>query len=258
MRRSLTILAGVCLLIGLPAVADQYCDDMESDLWTLGHDNPNYDGDWVARYDFARHQTPVRSIRTSLHDGGAGGNDADEAYATRTFELCGATVDSVMIWYNSYGVGSGSSHIGLDADCRMRVSIYDMGDNLLDSQNYCVLAFDDNSAQSNRENMPGWIYQECRPDEYEPEAPDYCRGGDGSIQPPTVWWYRLKVSPVADMELNWSQAAYMTVWLIAKGTYLDGDHVGMYWDDFCYKKTGGGPSATDQTTWGRIKAEFRD
>jgi hypothetical protein len=136
-----------------------------------------------------------------------------------------------MVWYNSYGVGY-DGPTWLDADCRMTIEIYDIWDNLLDAQVYCVLAFDDNDEY--HENIPGWIYQECRPDEYEPGAPDYCRLADSSIQPPVNWWYRLKVSPVADMELDWSQAAYMRVWLIAKGTFLDGDYVGMYWDDFCY------------------------
>jgi hypothetical protein len=235
MKRLLSIAGAVCLFIGVAVVAAEYCDDMETDLWTLGHENPSYDGTWIARYDTDRAHSPVRSIRTSLHGGGRVGLDADHAYAARTFTLCGATVESVMVWYNSYGVSSGSGPTGLDAACKVIVQVYDVGDNLMDSQVYCVLAFDDNTMHSNLENMPGWIYQECRPDEYEPGAPDYCRLADGSIQPPTGWWYRLKVSPVADMVLDWTEAAYMKVQLEAFGAYLNEDYVGMYWDDFCYK-----------------------
>jgi hypothetical protein len=166
-------------------------------------------------------------------------------------------VESLSIWYNSYGVGPGSGPYGLDAACYMEVTITNIGGSTLDTQVYCVLAFDDNSVHSDLEYMPGWIYQECRPDEYESGAPDYCRLADASIQPYPDWWYRLKTSPSADMVLDWSQAAHMEVRLIAFGVFLAEDYVGMFWDDFCYVKTGGGPSATKAATWSKIKAEFR-
>jgi hypothetical protein len=238
-------LVAAFLLTGLPVVAGEYCDDMETDLWTFGHTNSAYDGTWIARYDTDRAHSPVRSIRTSAHGGGYVGLDADGPFASRTFNICGSTVDSVMVWFNSYGVTAGYGPYGLDAYSAMKVSIYDDAENRLATQVYCILAFDDNSEHANTENMPGWIYQECRPDEYESGAPDYCRLADGSIQPPVGWWYRLKVSPAADLVLDWSQAKYMTVELIAFGAFLAEDHVGMYWDDFCYKLTlCGGPSVT--------------
>ena len=187
MKRLVSVIVGLCLLMTLAAIAAQYCDDMETDLWTFGHQNPNYDGTWIARYVNERSHSPERSIRTSLNGGGYVGLDADLAYATRTFMLCGATVESIMVWYNSLGVSSGSGPYGLDAACKMKVEVYDVTDFRLDSQVYCVLAFDDNSEHSNLENMPGWIYQECRPEEYETGAPDYCRLADGSIQPPPGW-----------------------------------------------------------------------
>ena len=105
------------------ACAAEYCDDMGTPLWTLGHENPVYDGTWYATYNTTRSHSPEQSIRTSLHGGGYVGRDSDRAIASRTFELCGGTAESLSVWYNSFGVGSGSGPGGLDAACYVEVYV---------------------------------------------------------------------------------------------------------------------------------------
>jgi hypothetical protein len=256
MKVFVTALVAISILIALPAVAEQYCDDMETDLWTLGHENAVYNGIWYARYSTAAAHSPVRSIENYLAGIGADGKDADRAYAFQTIALdCGEVVESLSVWYNFMGVIAGSWN--LDAHCSARLYEMSAVDDTLDRQTYGIAAFDNNGQHADHENMPGWYCQECRPDEYEPGAPDYCRLPDGSIQPPVGWWYRLKVSPYADLEVDWQDVEHVLVRLSAFGCFLHGDTIGVYWDDVCCKRTYMGPSATDAFSWSHIKALFR-
>jgi hypothetical protein len=82
MRVLVTVVFAASLAIGSTVGAAECCDDMETPLWSTGHENPGYDGTWIARYDTARYHSPVQSIRTSLHGGGYVGLDSDRAYAS--------------------------------------------------------------------------------------------------------------------------------------------------------------------------------
>jgi hypothetical protein len=248
-----------CLLCSAVALGQEtYCDEMETDVWTMYHQNGSYDGTWVATYETPTTPTPhspVRCIRTSLHGGGGVGLDSDRAIAERTFTLGGDyMVPAVSVWYASMGI---SGLPVLDAGCYMQVLVYNADMELLDSHPYMISCFDDNEYWSNWEHLDGWYYQECRPAEYEPGAPDYCRLADGSIQPPVDWWYRLQVNPCADLlGLNWYEVEYLTIRLVAFGCFLSGNDVGVRWDDFCYTRHVL-PSPVEHSSWACIKAMYQ-
>ena len=126
MYMAVLIMVGVFLFVCSPVLAQEICDDMETDQWTFEHENPNYDGTWYAEYSTNESHSPSRSIRTSLHGGGTSGNDSDRAIATRTFSLpFGAVPDTISIWYNSMGI---TYNYILDAACYMIVTYPDGGE----------------------------------------------------------------------------------------------------------------------------------
>ena len=257
MRATVMVLALACFFAAPCVMAQEtYCDDMEGPGWTFYHENPVYDGVWYALYTTADSHSPDRSIRTSLHGGGYAGLDSDRAVAERIFTLGGDyVVTALSVWYNSMGI-TGSSL--LDAGCYVQIHALNAAEEVLDAQAYLVSCFDDNDIHSNWEALPGWYYQECRPDEYEAGAPDYCRLADGSIQPPVGSWYRLQVDPSTDLDLtlaDWSQVEYLKVRLIAFGCFMADNNVGVYWDDFCYTRDFLVP--VEESTWGSIKAMFQ-
>jgi hypothetical protein len=249
--------ATAVMIVAAPASGEWFCDDFETDLWTFGHENPLYDGTWKAEYTELEAHTPVRSIRTWLVGGGTSGNDADVAYAVQEYVLpAGSAVDSLTVWYNSGGIIDGGTGPGgpftLVAAC-VEVYALDAGGVTLDDQVYCVACHDD--WDDGWEYFPGWIYQEERPNVYEPGAPYYCRQADGSIRPEEDWWYRLKVHPTDDLGVNWMDVTSFRVRLVVKGTLLHLDGIKMFWDDFCYHL--GVASPVRGSTWGRIKALMR-
>jgi hypothetical protein len=255
MTRLAMVLIICVLLAGTFAFADEYCDDMETGLWTFGHTSPVYDGSWGANYVSGVSHSGDRSIRMWLMGGGTVGLDSDCAYATRDFSTNGdRVVDGLSVWFASMDLTVGSPP--LDAGCYVKVYALDIGDDVLDEQGYMVLAYDDNDIHQDWEHLPGWYYQECRPAVYEPGAPDYCRLPDHSIQPPVLWWYMLDVDPSSDLAVNWQHVYTLRVELCVFGCFLHGDHVGMMWDDFCYQWTTI-VSPIEESSWGTIKALWR-
>jgi hypothetical protein len=231
--------------------ANTLCDDMETNLWTFARTNPSFPGTWRAEYTSAQPHSPSRSINLWYSDIhlllGSGedplGNDWQGVSATREFTVGvpgvrGAIVESLSVWFSFRG--RGGSNANLKSACYLVVRAFDPGHQLLDSQAYCVAA-DDNMptpGERNWEAMAGWIYQEERPEEYQPGAPYYSRNANGSILPPTGWWYRLKVSPAENLDVDWWDVESIEVSILTEGSYIWANSFGMYWDDLCIKQGG--------------------
>jgi hypothetical protein len=208
------------------------CDDFESDGWIFGHSHPAYDGVWTAEYVSGPAHSGARSIETSVYGGSNQTDDYDHVFAEQFFPLNpGTWPDSLSVWYSFGGM---SAWAELDGYSSVRVRALDSGDSVLASVDYCLAAYDDNGGEVNWESTEGWIYQESRPEVYQPGAPDYARGGDNSLLPPEGWWYRLMVSPRSDMAVSWEDVATLNIQLRTGGGYLwFEDYFAMFWDDLC-------------------------
>ena len=206
------------------------CDDMESrsPAWVASHDVSGYGGSWAVVYTNADAHSDSTSLAMGLSGGGFG-TDHDVIRATRDFPLYGGDVPATVgAWFcctSRHPILAETQQAALVA-----VSAVDGAGQPLDTTTWCIFVTDN---IGNWENRTDWHYVESRPAEYEPGAPDYSRGADGSIQPPLNWWYRVVV-PVDSLQVDWSQAAALRVQFIAQGSYLwDNDGFWLDWDDVC-------------------------
>ncbi len=217
-------------------------DDFESDLWTFGFHSPEYNAK-VAAYDTQDAHGGSRCIRTWM---GAGPGYYNDAWATRTFPLAtGQTPEALSVWF----CRETRLDDWLEYAALVTVRALDASGAALDEQTYDVMAFCGRPASTFQwSNQPGWIYQEQRPGIYETGAPDYGRAPDGDIDPPAEWWYRLRVQPVDDLAVDWSQVASLEIRLTLKTMWFSTCSGGMRWDDLELTLAGGADDA-ESDTW---------
>ena len=227
--RTLLWIAVGCIALGVVGSrAFAVTDDMEQDLWTLGHVNGAYDGVWKAEYSTADAVSPTRSIHLSLSGGGTSGHDGDTAVAVREFagNLVGRRL---QVKYNiAQQTDVADAWGGMHGSADVIVSALDADGTALDSWTYRLACSDLHENPSCYDHMGGAAGSPC----HQTGNITYIGTPDaGGEYEPGPGWRTLDVAPAEDMGVDWTSVASVQVKLVVNSCFMHLDTFEVFFDD---------------------------
>jgi len=227
-RTMLWLFVGCIVLGGIGTRAFAVTDDMEQNLWTLGHVHPAYDGVWTAEYSTADAVSPTRSIHLSLSGGGTIGLDGDTAFAVREFagNLLGRRL---QVKYNiAQQTDVADAWGGMHGSADVIVSALDADGTALDSWTYRLACSDLHENPSCYDHMGGAAGSPC----HQTGNITYIGTPDaGGEYEPGLGWRTLDVAPAEDMGVDWTSVASVQVKLVVNSCFMHQDTFEVFFDD---------------------------
>lgn len=227
-RTMLWLSVGCIVLGGIGIRAFAVTDDMEQDLWTLGHVNGSYDGTWKAEYSTADAVSPTRSIHLSLSGGGTSGYDGDTVFAVREFagNLLGRRL---QVMYNiAQQTDVDDSWGGMHGSADVIVSVLDATGTPLGSRTYRLACSDLHEKSYWYAHMGGDAGSPC----HKTGNITYIGTPDvGGEYEPGPGWRTLDVAPAEVMLVDWTSVASVEVKLVVNSCFMHLDTFEVFFDD---------------------------
>jgi len=226
-RTMLWLSVGCIVLGGIGTRAFAVTDDMEQNLWTLGHVNGTYDGTATAEYSTADAVSPTHSIHLSLSGGGTSGHDGDTAFAVRQFagNLLGRRL---QVKYNiAQQTDVADDWGGMHGSADVIVSVLDATGTPIGSRTYRL-------ACSDLHEVPYW-YAHMGGDAGSPchkTGITYIGTPDaGGEYEPGAGWRTLDVAPAEDILVDWTSVASIQVKLVVNSCFMHLDTFEVFFDN---------------------------
>lgn len=227
-RTVLWLFVGCIVLGGIGTRAFAVTDDMEQDLWTLGHVHPAYDGVWKAEYSTADCVSPERSIRLLLSCGLTEEHDGDAVFATREFagNLLGRRL---QVKYNiAQQTDVADNWGGMHGSADVIVSVLDATGMPLGSWTYRLACSDLHESSGWYAHMGGDAGSPC----HKTGNITYIGTPDaGGEYEPGAGWQTLDVAPAEDMLVDWASVASVQVKLVVDSCFMHLDTFEVFFDD---------------------------
>ncbi|MCX5649044.1 MAG: hypothetical protein NTX40_08120 [Planctomycetota bacterium] len=226
-RTMLWLFVGCIVLGGIGTRAFAVTDDMEQDLWTLGH-VPGYDGTWAAEYSTVDKVSPERSIRLLLSGGGQAGHDGDAVSAVRQFDgnLLGRRL---QVKYNiAQQTDVADDWGGMHGSADVIVSVLDATGTPLGSRTYRLACSDLHEKPTWYAHMGGNAGSPC----HQTVNITYIGTPDaGGEYEPGPGWQTLDVAPAEDILVDWTSVASVQVKLVVNSCFMHLDTFEVFFDD---------------------------
>jgi hypothetical protein len=226
-RTVLWLFVGCIVLGGIGTRAFAVTDDMEQDLWTLGHVNGTYDGTATAEYSTADAVSPTHSIHLSLSGGGTSGHDGDAVFAVRQFagNLLGRRL---QVKYNIAQQTDGDGWGGMHGSADVIVSVLDATGMPLGSWTYRLACSDLHEVPSWYAHMGGDAGSPC----HKTGNITYIGTPDaGGEYEPGPGWQTLDVAPAENMLVDWTRVTTVQVKLVVDSCFMHLDTFEVFFDD---------------------------